>query len=120
MDIKTKLNRKTIYDKRFTKNVKGYDALEVDQFLDLVLYDYLMFEKEAALLATKIKQLIDKNNELLGENENLTHSNAEYEKMLGSIKSNDNVNTDNLPLINRIRKLEKALHDLGVDPTTIK
>ena len=64
--------------------------------------------------------IIEKNNELLGENENLTHSNAEYEKMLGSIKSSDNVNTDNLPLINRIRKLEKALHDLGVDPTTIK
>ena len=39
-----KLTIDEIYEKEFHVDFKGYNAVEVDQFLDLVLEDYQYFE----------------------------------------------------------------------------
>ena len=37
--MKTNLTTEKILDKKFEKDVKGYNALEVDKFLDLIIGD---------------------------------------------------------------------------------
>ena len=40
MKIQTKLSPTKIVDKEFTAKKHGYDALEVDKFLDAIISDY--------------------------------------------------------------------------------
>lgn len=120
MGLLVKLNHEQIYNKTFTKDVKGYNAYEVDQFLDLVIADYLNFEKESAALNHKIKQLSDQLKQASEENEKLNLTNAELNKKVGHIKDGDEVNSNNLSYINRIRALETFIHNLGHDPSKIK
>ena len=42
--MKLQLTSKEILNKEFKKSVKGYDASEVDAFLDKVLSDYRMID----------------------------------------------------------------------------
>ena len=55
MDKKLNLTSDKIYAQKFTPNVKGYDPLEVDEFLDLVIADYTLIE--AAKKKKKRKQM---------------------------------------------------------------
>ena len=45
MDLKLKLNSQKIVDKEFRGKKPGYDPLEVDEFLDVVITDYVQMEK---------------------------------------------------------------------------
>lgn len=120
MGLLVKLNHEQIYNKTFTKDVKGYNAYEVDQFLDTVISDYLNFEKEAAALNQKIKQLSDQLKKVIEENNQLNLANSELNKKVGLIKDGDEVNSNNLHLINRVRALENFIHNIGHDPAKIK
>lgn len=112
-------NSKTLLDKKFSKNVKGYDALEVDTVLDEVIEDYKIYEKQSSLdkeTIVKLKIEIEKLKKELNKKE------ADVELMkhkVESIPDSPNVNRQNIKYLQRISKLEKALYDQGVDPKKI-
>ena len=45
MKVQTKLNAQMILDKEFPAKKPGYDALEVDKYLDIIVDDYSHFEE---------------------------------------------------------------------------
>ena len=51
------LDIKTILDKEFNIDFKGYNATEVDAFLDLVIQDYQTYQEITADLNQKIAEL---------------------------------------------------------------
>ena len=113
------LNPKLILTKVFTGNVKGYDSEEVDEFLDIVVKDYVAFEdynkefqKYIVDLETQLRKVKEANSALEVEN-------ARLKQRVDGIKDSDSVSSTNIDLLQRISRLEKALYKLGVDPTKI-
>lgn len=120
MAKKINFDSNTLLNLKFSKNVKGYDAFQVDSSLDKVVDDYRFYEsfyKEAkdyiAELEGNIKKLKDdarkKDVEI-----------AKYQKRLEGIKDKTNVTSENIDLLQRINALEKALYSRGIDPNKIK
>ena len=120
MEDKTiSLNAKKILTQTFTPDVKGYDADQVDEFLDQVAKDYLEFE---AYYNESRKYIVDLESQVRKSREQaaaLEVENARLSKRLEGIKTSDNVTTDNIELLQRISRLEKELFRLGVDPRKI-
>ncbi len=54
---KLNLDIQTILDKEFNIDFKGYNATEVDGFLDLVIQDYQTCQENAEQLSDKIAEL---------------------------------------------------------------
>lgn len=112
-------NSKSLLDVKFQKNVKGYDALEVDKTLDQVIQDYDSYEKECL----KNKKLISKlEGELEILNEKLRVAeveNKKLQKVVDSIPDAPEVNKANIVYLQRIADLEKALYKKGVNPKKI-
>jgi DivIVA domain-containing protein len=103
----------------FTPDVKGYDADQVDEFLDLVAKDYMAFE---AYYNDSRKYIVDLETQLRKSREQasaLEVENARLSKRLEGIKDSDSVNSSNIDLLQRIGRLEKELFRLGVDPRKI-
>ncbi len=113
------LNSTKIYEKVFTPNVKGYDPEEVDAFLDEIIADYLAFEKYYRESRDYIRELEDSVRKEKENVRTLTVDNAKLSARVEGIKEGDNVNMSNIEYIQRIRRLEKALYRLGVDPSKI-
>lgn len=112
-------NSKTLLDVKFSKNVKGYDALEVDETLDQVIEDYLSYEKASIQDKKTIEKLKKEIQEL---KEKARKDEIEFNKMkniVDSIPDDPNVNRGNIDLIRRISALENALYKRGVDPKKI-
>ena len=109
-------NSKTLLDVKFSKNVKGYDALEVDETLDQVIEDYHHYEKQSQSDKKTIEELnaeINKLKEELRKNE-VERKRLQHE--VDSIPDSPDVNRGNIQLLQRISVLEKALYKKGVDP----
>ncbi len=120
MDFKVKLTSKAVLNKPFAVNVKGYDALDVDKFLDQVALDYNIFEKvllERDDYIAKLETLIKNHRDQISS---LEIENAKYRKRLENIKDEGKVSLQNVEYIRRIAVLEKELYRLGVDPSKIK
>lgn len=113
------LNSVKIYEKVFTPNVKGYDPEEVDRFLDDIISDYQAFEKYYHESREYIQSLEDALRKERETSRVLTVENARLSGRLEGIKEDDEVNTSNIDLIQRIRKLENVLYRHGIDPTKI-
>lgn len=132
MAEKKTLTEKEILNKKFKKDIKGYDAQEVDQFLDLVIKDYLTFQKEISALNATIASYKDKESKLEEKSNSndvlflkkriheLELENASYKNKMGGLEANDKVNVENIDYIKRIRQLETFIWQLGFDPTTLK
>ena len=100
-DDKRFLTAKEILDKDFKIDARGYRPQEVDQFLDLILKDYVDFETTTKRLVTEIKSLESDNAKLKAE--------------LRNIKSaleiaNSNKGVTNVDLLKRISDLEKVVY----------
>lgn len=54
---KVNLDIQTILDKEFNIDFKGYDATEVDNFLDLIIQDYQTYQEITTELNEKIGEL---------------------------------------------------------------
>lgn len=113
------LNSQLILKKVFTPDVKGYDADQVDEFLDQVARDYVAFEayyndskKYIVDLETQLRKARERGSELEVEN-------ARLNRRLDGIKDTNKVSPENIELIQRIQRLEKELFRLGVDPRKI-
>lgn len=119
MSVNLKLDSNKILHKQFEGSKPGYNALQVDSFLDTVISDYEAMEKYASDAEHKIEELNNLNNML---NKRLTKDEADLAVMtekLKNISENDNASLSNLDLLKRISALEQALFKLGVDPNTI-
>jgi len=116
--MKLLLTSKEILNKQFSKNVKGYDPLEVDSFLDLVLKDYKVIDNVVVNLNDQINLLKKSNLELQNEVDSL--KTASIKKSKQTFVINDYSRLDNLELLKKISAYENKLYELGVDPSKIK
>jgi len=114
------LNAKTILEKTFVPHGNGYDPTEVDEFLDQIIRDYMAFEsyyKESREYTISLENSLRQERDKI---KSLEVAKASYEAKLSGVKESDNVNSENIQLISRIRKLENALYRHGIDPNSIK
>jgi len=120
--LEKKLTKQNILQKRFKADVKGYDALEVDRFLDEICEDY---ERIETFLSQSLPELHDVKVQLEKLKERfhaLEMEHAELKEKASVIDKNKTVeiNQDNFNLYRRIGLLEKELYKLGIDPNKIK
>lgn len=52
-----KLSENDIYEKEFKTAMRGYNQVEVDEFLDVVIQDYQVFMQEIEKLQNEIERL---------------------------------------------------------------
>ena len=112
-------NSKSLLDVKFDKNVKGYDALQVDETLDQVIEDYEVYDKKIAQDKKTIDEL---KAELSKVKEDLFNAEVEakkYKNIVDSIPNDPNVSKQNIVYLKRIADLEAALYKKGVDPKKI-
>ena len=95
------LTAKEILEKDFKIDARGYRPQEVDQFLDMIIKDYVDFETTTKRLVTEIKALEDENAKLKSDIRNLKES-------LDIAGSNKGVT--NVDLLKRISDLEKVVY----------
>ena len=95
------LNPDMLYNWDFKVDARGYRPQEVDQFLDLVIKDYVDFETTTKRLVTEIKSLESDNAKLKAELRNL--------KSALEI-ANSNKGVTNVDLLKRISDLEKVVY----------
>lgn len=115
MEIKLKLTSDSIYDKTFTPVKTGYDCKEVDEYLDVVMSDYKLVEENLesySKLKKQYQNLQDRVTKLEAENSLLKENSKD-----DSVQS---TSTNNLELLKRISKLEKALKGAGIDPIKVR
>ena len=107
MTYKIQLSPKKIVNKEFQIDFKGYNAEEVDYFLDMVVNDYEMF---ATMLNDSYMQI----EKLQKANDELKHkiNQLETEKMIQNdqLKSMEDNLSANVDLLKRISNLEKAVY----------
>ena len=100
-DDKRFLTAREILEKDFKIDARGYRPQEVDQFLDLVIKDYVDFEATTKRLVTEIKALESDNAKLK----------AEIRDLKASLDiANSNKGVTNVDLLKRISDLEKVVY----------
>ena len=122
-ELNLKLSATEINAKQFQAKDGGYDALQVDKYLDLVVNDYIAFDQ----FANSMKKMINNYDELKQTCEVYRNKLSELECLnvllqeeLNVIKQNEGAAVSNIELLQRISKLEQALYNLGMDPSKIK
>lgn len=121
MPMADKLNytSKSLLEVEFTKNVRGYDPLQVDQTLDKVIEDlshYERFKEETIPYIQTLERNIYDLKEKIKDNEVEI---AKLNNRLSNIKDDTNVSKENMALLKRITTLENALYKLGKDPSKL-
>lgn len=120
MAIKLTLSAEEILRKVFKISPKGYDAFEVDEYLDRVLRDYRVVEANYLMEAREIDSLKSRIAKLENEKSLLEIELGKYKNRLNNIKDNDNVTEENIDLVKKINAYEKFLWNHGYNPNTIK
>ena len=98
-----------VLEKEFIIKPKGYDAEQVDDFLDQVIEDYKVFEALDNQLKTvnKTNSLLRKQlSDLELENEILNKKLSEYKA------STSNANLGNIDLLKKISDLEQEIYEI--------
>ena len=98
---KSYLTAKEIYEKDFPLAPKGYEPQEVDQFLDMIIKDYVNFDNVKKQFLNEMKILEADNAKLKAEIRNLKAS-LEI--------ANSNKSVTNVDLLKRISDLEKVVY----------
>ncbi len=134
MEKNVKLTINDIYNRRFEKDVKGYNPDEVDTFLDEIIKDYDAYEKYIASLEDEIaklnKDLSSKTNDVSTlakramdaeqKAKELEIANASLNNKFAGIKPGDAITEENLEYIQRIHEYETFLYQQGYDVTKIR
>jgi DivIVA domain-containing protein len=100
-----KLDKTIILEKEFDIDIKGYNAKQVDVFLDEVYEDYETYSKELAKMEQSNKVLMMRNKELEDEVQRLLQSQVVSNEM----SSTDQINA--LDILKRLSKLEKDVYN---------
>lgn len=117
---KLKLNSEEILNKVFSASYIGYDSLEVDDFLDSIIDDYVYIEKEMSILAKQNEVLERKISSLENANKLLEVELTKYKNRFDGISENTSVSSENIQYLKRINTLEKYLFEHGIDINKIK
>ena len=120
MADKLNFTSKSLLELEFTKNVRGYDPLQVDQALDKVIEDLIHYEK---FYEDSVKYIQELESKIYSYRQKEKENEVEFSKLknrLADIKDDSNVSKENINYLKRINALEKALYQLGVDPSKIK
>ena len=99
------LTTQDIVNKDFTIEPKGFKPQEVDAFLDIIIKDYVAYDKEIKKLRKEMASLSEENSNLRGEIRKL--------KDLETIVSEDKEASkpvNNVDLLRRISQLEKVVY----------
>ena len=99
------LTTQDIVNKEFTIEPKGFKPQEVDGFLDIVIKDYVAFDKEIKKLRKELASLNEENSRLRSEIRRL--------KDLETIHDEDSrtpTPVNNVDLLRRISQLEKIVY----------
>ncbi len=98
---KRNLTAREILEKDFKFDARGYRPQEVDQFLDLIIKDYVEFESKDKKMINEIRRLEDENSKLK----------AEIRKLKASLDiAGSNKGVTNVDLLKRISDLEKVVY----------
>lgn len=116
---KQNLNIDEILNKVFTPSKYGYSADEVDEFLDLVINDYLYFNEAIEKLNKNIAEIKVKKEKLESTNKQLEIELEKYKNRFDGIKVDSSVSKENINLLKRIDKLEKFIYGKGYDANKI-
>ena len=119
MKIELTLDANTIYNKEFSGTNPGYDALQVDAFLDTIIEDYEKMKNYIIENEKTIDELTKKNTYLSQELDEVQTENATLKQKLSGIEANSDTSLNNLELLKRISSLEKALKKVGINPNNI-
>ena len=103
---KVNLDIQTILDKEFNIDFKGYNAAEVDAFLDLVIQDYETYQSITSDLNEKIAELERTNASLR----------AKLIEVEGRMKAQEDAReqygaSSNVDILKRLSRLEKQVFD---------
>jgi|SRR5690625_1973294 len=101
----TQLTPKQILEKDFKTSMRGYNPTEVDEFLDVVIQDYEVFNKEI--------------NNLIAENERLLSKLDEASKQQMASRPNTSVQSGgsatNFDILKRLSNLERHVFGSKLD-----
>ena len=134
MEKNVKLTINDIYNRRFEKDVKGYNPDEVDAFLDEIIKDYDVYEKALASLEDEVdklnKELSSKTNDVStlakramdaeAKAKELEIANASLNNKVAGIKPGETITAENLEYIQKIHDYETFLYQQGYDVTKIR
>ncbi len=120
MAYKVNFSSKSLLDTKFTKNVRGYNALEVDMALDKVIQDLKYYEITLTDFTKTIENLSLKCKNLEKSIKEKEMEIARLQSKIPTLDNDKNVSRENFNLLKRIDALEKALYLKGVDPSKIK
>lgn len=97
---KQSLTAREILEKEFKIDARGYRPQEVDQFLDLIIKDYVEFDTFKKKLINEIRSLETENSKLKAEVRNLK----------ASLDIAGSKGVTNIDLLKRISDLEKVVY----------
>lgn len=120
MELNLILDANKIYKKEFEGNKPGYDALQVDSFLDLVIKDYETIAKYQNEVNTKISELNSKIELLTKKLSQEELKSASLQNQMSGISNSTEMSLNNLEYIKRISKLEEALSKAGINPNSVE
>lgn len=121
MNLDLELTSQKIMDKEFPGKKPGYDPLEVDEFLDIVIKDYVKMEQyitDVNKVVTELQKTCKIYKERLDSVE--VQNEVLNEKLSNISENDDNVSLSNIDLLKKISLLEQALFKAGIDPNSIK
>lgn len=108
-NYKVNFSSSDILDKEFIIKPKGYDAEQVDDFLDQIIEDYKQFEN----LDNQLKTAMKTNSLLRKQLSDLELENEILNKKLGEHKSvASGANLGNIELLKKISDLEQKVYEL--------
>lgn len=120
MPLKLKLDANKIYHKEFEGTKPGYNALQVDSFLDVVIKDYETMEAYVNTAEQTIEELTKLNKMLKERLNQIEANNIIMTEKLKNISDNENASLSNLDLLKRISALEQALYNAGINPNSVE
>ena len=115
-ELDLKLSAQEINSKEFTGKNGGYDALQVDKYLDLI-EKFVNNYKKTISDYEDLKKLCDTYKDKLSESE---YQRALIQEKLDVLRQNVSTDLSNIELLQRISVLEQAIYKLGKDPSKIK
>lgn len=118
--IKLNLTSQDILNKQFKPSKSGYDSYEVDEFLDNIINDYRLVEKNMLIKKKQYDDLLKLYHETKEQKDKLEIKNRSYEDKLKDISDTSKVTIDNIDLIKKIDRYERFLWKQGINPNNIK
>ncbi|MEE0829920.1 MAG: DivIVA domain-containing protein [Longicatena sp.] len=100
MESRFNLNTDDLLNKQFNVDFKGYSAIEVDHFLDLVIADYQAYDALIESLGTRLQEAENMIKELKAQNVILEAKAQGEEKP---------VVVDHVDILKRLTNLENAV-----------